>query len=187
MIIRRPGGRTARTRASVIQSALDLLAERGPAAISMADIAERAGVAATSLYRRWGSLDALLLDAAMERLRVSKPLPDTGSLEGDLRAWGNAIASGLRSPSRSSAFKVIVASAARMESDHAERQKALEPRIAQIKEMLERAGLRGERVPSLIEVVDYLLAPLYTRALFGMEMDDEGVERLIRRLVDDLS
>lgn len=186
MVIRRPGGRTARTRVAVIQAALDLLSERGPAAISMADIAERAGVAATSLYRRWGSLDALLLDAAMERLRVSKPLPNTGSIEGDLRAWGFAIASGLRSQSRSSAFKVLVASAARMESGHEGRQKALEPRIAQIKEMLERARLRGEPVPSLIEVVDHLLAPLYTRALFGMEIDDEGVERLVRRLLDAL-
>jgi AcrR family transcriptional regulator len=187
MVIRRPGGRTARTRAAVIQATLALLSERGPAEIGMADIADRAGVAATSLYRRWGSLDRLLLDAAMERLRVSKPLPDTGSIEGDLRTWALAIASGLKNPGRSLAFKVIVAAAARMESGREETQKALNPRVSEIREMLERARLRGEAVPALTAVVDYLLAPLYTRALFGMKIENDLAERLVRRLMDDVS
>ena len=182
---KRPGGRSARTRAAVAEAASALLSERGPSGISMAEIAQRAGVAVTSLYRRWGSVDALLLDVAVDRLRGMKPLPDTGSLEGDLETWGNRIASSLRNPERTSIFRVLVASAARMDSNGTERHKALAPRIAQMAEMLDRAKQRGESAPSISDVVDYLMAPLYTRALFGMEIDDGCVSRLVRRLMDD--
>ncbi len=40
----------------------------------------RAGVNPTSIYRRWGGRDNLLLDAAVTRLRATSPIPDTGSL-----------------------------------------------------------------------------------------------------------
>lgn len=180
----RPGGRTARTRAAVFAAAEGLLQERGPAAISMADIAQAAGVASTSLYRRWGTVDALLLDVSMERLRTAKPIPNTGTLEGDLRAWGRAIARSLQNPARSSIFMVLVASVARMEASPERRSKALEPRVAQIREMLERASARGEKVPSQEDVRDFLLAPLYTRALFGGPLNEACVERFVSGLMN---
>src|ERR1700748_3940057 len=93
----RPGGRTARNRAAVADAVAVLIAEGDPADIAMTDIAVGAGVAATSLYRRWGNVRALLTEVAVERLMAEWPLPDTGSLEGDLRAWARQIATSLRS------------------------------------------------------------------------------------------
>src|SRR5277367_3379761 len=101
----RPGGRTAQTRAAVFAAVEALLAEKSPAEVSMVEIAERAGVAATSLYRRWGDVRALLMEVAVERLMQDSPLPDTGTLRGDLLAWATAIAASLANPAGSIFFR----------------------------------------------------------------------------------
>ena len=74
----RPGGRSARNKAAVFEAAAALLAERGHESISMTDIAERAGMASTSLYRRWGDVRALMMEVAVEKLMRERrrPIPD---------------------------------------------------------------------------------------------------------------
>ena len=179
----RPGGRTARTRAAVVAAAYGLLAERDAGEISMTDIAARAGVAATSLYRRWGDVRTLLTEVAVERLTRESPLPDTGSIEGDLRRWARTIALGLRSREGSAFFRVLIATAPTAGDGRAQRATALSPRLAQIHQMIERARLRGETVPALFDVTDFLLAPLYVRALFGTPADESVADRLVDRLL----
>jgi AcrR family transcriptional regulator len=51
---RRPGGRSARVRAAAIAATLAELAETGYSALSLENVARRAGVHKTTLYRRWG-------------------------------------------------------------------------------------------------------------------------------------
>ena len=70
-----------------VETAAALLVEKGPGSLNMTEIAGRAGVAASSLYRRWGEVGSLLLEVAVGQLSREHPLPDTGSLDGDLRAW----------------------------------------------------------------------------------------------------
>jgi AcrR family transcriptional regulator len=164
---RRPGGRTARNQAAVFEAAAALLVEKEPGSLTMTEIAERAGVAATSLYRRWGEVGILLLEVTVDQLDREHPLPDTGSLDGDLRAWAQRIAAGLRSKRGSALFKVIVASAAQGGIRDSARVRAMDPRVKQIEAMLNRADERGEQAPAVSEVLDHLLAPLYFRALFG--------------------
>jgi len=179
----RPGGRSARTKAATFAAAAALIAERGHEPITMADIAERAGLATTSLYRRWGDVRVLLMEVAVEQLVREHPLPDTGSLRGDLGAWARTIAASLRSREGSSFFRVLVATAMPTGVDGSARTAALGPRTEQIATMLERARQRGEHAPSVAEVLDHLLAPLYVRALFGVPADDILVEQLADRLV----
>src|SRR5581483_9911844 len=93
----RPGGRSARNKAAVFEAAAALMAERGHQAVTMSEIAARAGLAATSLYRRWGDVRALTMEVAVERLMRERPLPDTGSLRDDLRGWARPIATSLGS------------------------------------------------------------------------------------------
>jgi AcrR family transcriptional regulator len=180
---RRPGGRTARNQAAVFEAAAALLAEKEPGSLNMTEIAERAGVAATSLYRRWGELGILLLDVAADQLNREHPLPDTGSLDGDLRTWAQRIASGLRSKRGFAFFKVIVASASRGGVRNSARVRAMELRLKQIEEMLNRAHERGEQAPPVSEVLDHLLAPLYFRALFGAPGDSAFAAGLVDHLL----
>lgn len=179
----RPGGRTARTTAAVFAAVEALLAEKPPGAISIAEVAERAGVAATSLYRRWGDLPTLLMEVAVDRLTEELPLPDTGSLEGDLTAWATAIAASLASREGSQFFRVYVATAPLGRQPTEGRTAAVMRRIDQIDAMLGRARSRGERPPAVLEVTDHLLAPLYMRALFGVPADASVARGLVTRLL----
>ncbi|MFC7589155.1 TetR/AcrR family transcriptional regulator [Nonomuraea antimicrobica] len=51
----RPGGRTARVRAAVLEATQDELVERGFHELTMDQVAARAGVGKTTVYRRWGA------------------------------------------------------------------------------------------------------------------------------------
>jgi len=179
----RPGGRTAQTRAAVFAAAEGLLAEKAASDIAMVDIAQRAGVAATSLYRRWGDVRSLLMEVAVERLMQDSPLPDTGSLRGDLTAWAKAVAASLANPAGSIFFRVYVGTVPAPGDDTAGRAQAVMRRIDQIAAMLEKARARGEKAPHVFEVTDHLLAPIYMRTLFGFPVDAAGAEGLVTYLL----
>jgi len=79
----RPGGRAAQVRHAVLTAARDLYVsgERLP---TLTDIAAKAGVQRTTLYRRWGNSEAVLLDAVGVDIQKAIPIPNTGSLRKDL-------------------------------------------------------------------------------------------------------
>lgn len=79
----RPGGRTERCRQAVAAAALALL-RRGETALSPALVAEEAGVARSTVYRRWPTRGDLLREAHALHTR-SLVVPDTGDLERDVR------------------------------------------------------------------------------------------------------
>jgi AcrR family transcriptional regulator len=179
----RPGGRSARTKAAVFEATAALLTERGHEAVTMADIAGRAGVAVTSLYRRWGDLRTLMMEVAVEQLMRERPPPNTGSLKGDLRAWARPIAASMKSREGSSFFRAVIASTMPPGADGSMRTAALKRRGEQVALMLDRARQRGEKPPDITEVMDHLLAPLYLRTLFGMRVDRAVADRLVERLL----
>ena len=179
----RPGGRTARTKAAVFEATAVLLKEQGHDAVTMTAIAARAGVAATSLYRRWGDVRALMMEVAVEQLMRDRPLPNTGSLRGDLRAWARPIAASMMSREGSSFFRAVIATTTPAGADGSMRNVALKRRGEQLALMLDRARQRGERTPDVTEVMDHLLAPLYLRALFGLPVGRAVADRLVERLL----
>jgi len=179
----RPGGRSAQTRAAVFSAVEAILAEKEPSQVSMTEIADRAGLAATSLYRRWGDVRTLMTEVAVERLMQDSPLPDTGLLRSDLNAWARTVAAGLASREGSMFFRVYVGAAPTPAEDGAGRSRALMRRIEQIAAMLDRARARGEPTPHVFEITDHLLAPLYMRALFGFPADGEVAEGLVTYLL----
>ena len=88
----RTGGRSARVRETVLAAALHELTVNGYAALSVEAVASRAGVNKTTIYRRWPTLDDLLVDALMTWSHDDIPGPDTGSIETDLLALGRELA-----------------------------------------------------------------------------------------------
>jgi AcrR family transcriptional regulator len=179
----RPGGRSARVKAAAFEAANALLAAKSPAELTMVEIAERAGVAATSLYRRWGSVEALLMDVATDRLMRESPLPNTGSLRGDLQRWAKSVAASLASPQSSIFVRVLVATAPTPETNSGARIAALVPRRDEIEAMLDRARQRGESAPGVGEVIDHILAPLYLRMLLGAPEGEAYATALVDRLL----
>src|SRR3954470_14177623 len=88
----RPGGRSARVQASVHAAVRQLLEEMSRAEITVPLIATHAGVTPSTIYRRWGDLQELLADVAVERLRPDMEPVDTGNAADDLEAWAEQYA-----------------------------------------------------------------------------------------------
>ena len=95
---RRTGGRSARVREAVLRATLDALLAGGSDDLSIREVAQRAGVHETSVYRRWGTRANLILDAVLSEVEAAVPVPDTGSLRGDLLALLSAIAAFITTP-----------------------------------------------------------------------------------------
>ncbi|MFD7864283.1 TetR/AcrR family transcriptional regulator [Streptomyces sp. NPDC059783] len=181
---RRPGGRSARVREAVHRAATELIAERGHGAFSVADVAARAEVADSSVYRRWGTLEALLMDVVVSRLTAHSPVPDTGSLSGDLRAFAAKAAQDVTGPDGLALLRTVVTALAAGPDGMSARDRFLAVRSAQVDGMLERARARGEDTPDVLDVLDGVLAPLYLRVLFGVvplapDYTDALVDRLL--------
>ena len=83
----RPGGRSARVQESIHSAVNALLQEQERSTVTVPQIAARAGVTPSTIYRRWGDLAALLADVALARMRPDSVPANTGSLRGDIRAW----------------------------------------------------------------------------------------------------
>jgi AcrR family transcriptional regulator len=86
--VRRGRPRNPAVDESILAATLTLLGEAGYAALTMEQVAARAGVGKASLYLRWPSKVALVAEAIQRgRPDLVPEIPDTGSLSGDMSAF----------------------------------------------------------------------------------------------------
>ena len=95
---RRPGGRAARVREAVHQAVLDVVAEQGVDKVGIPEVSRRSGVRDSSIYRRWGTRENLILDVLLAASERTLPVPDTGTLHGDLTTFATALIGYLDAP-----------------------------------------------------------------------------------------
>jgi AcrR family transcriptional regulator len=176
----RPGGRTARTRAAALRAAEDALIENGFEALDLADIARRADIGKTTVYRRWGTLAALVADLLLDMAEQSLPRTETGSLDGDLRANARLVHKTLTDPRSSALFKAVITAASSDADTAAALHRFYATRIAEWAPCVEQAAARGE-VPQgtdAAEVIRAVSAPLYYRFLVsGDALDEASADR----------
>jgi AcrR family transcriptional regulator len=181
---RRPGGRSARVRAAVHRAVTGLVSERGYGNFTVGEVAARAGVADTSVYRRWGTLESLLMDVAITCLTTASPIPDTGTLETDLRAYAAGVARDITGPDGLAVLRLVVALSTAGDAGAQARDEFIAERARQIQGMLDRARRRGEHPPESLDILDHILAPMYIRVLFGMDpLTPDYTDHLVDRLL----
>jgi AcrR family transcriptional regulator len=165
----RPGGRSARVRAAVLRAAEDALIERGFASLDLADIARRADVGKTTIYRRWKTVPALVADLLADMAAQSQPRADTGSLAEDLRANARLVRGTLTDPRQGPLFKAILAAALTDDGTVAALHHFYDVRITEWAACVQAAVDRGELAPDTDarEVIRAVSAPLYYRLLTG--------------------
>jgi AcrR family transcriptional regulator len=184
---RRPGGRSARVAAEVHQAVTDLINDRGYGNFTVGDVAVRAGVADSSIYRRWGNLATLLTDVALTRLNAQSPMPDTGSLAGDLRTYAAQVAREITGPDGLALLRLAVALSSHGHQGQQAGDDLLVERTRQLQSMLDRATERGEPAPDAFGVLDHVLAPMYVRVLLGVgPLTPDYVDALVDRLLGSL-
>ncbi|MFI7004699.1 TetR/AcrR family transcriptional regulator C-terminal ligand-binding domain-containing protein [Nocardia sp. NPDC050175] len=160
----RPGGRSARVRAAVHRAIGELITDEAVEPLTIPVVAARAGVHATTVYRRWGSIGDLLADVATSRFSGDIVVPDTGSLRADLERYAADLAKDLCDPDTLALVRATIGIGGEQGAAacRGERQQQLEA-------ILEREQARGGQPPSLERTTDAVLAPLYYRAVFTNE------------------
>ncbi|MDF4251555.1 TetR/AcrR family transcriptional regulator [Streptomyces sp. WMMB303] len=176
----RPGGRTARVREAVLRAAGDALAEHGFAHLDLAEVARRAEVGKTTVYRRWGTVTALLADLLDDMAEQSEPRIESGALLEDLTANAALVRRTLTDRRQGALFKAVIA-AATCDAPAAEAlHRFYAARIGEWAPCVRQAAERGE-VPSdtdAEQVIRAVSAPLYYQLLTtGAPLDRAAAER----------
>lgn len=164
--------RSEKSRQAILGSAMDILLDQGLHAMSMDDVARRAGVSKATIYRWWRSKEGLALDALAAEWASITPddKRDSGTLRGDLlarfRPW-------VRQLNRKPYARVVagLVAAAQADAGFADvyRQYFVQPRRDATRDLLLRARDRGEIAADtdLELALDLLYGPIYHRLLHG--------------------
>ncbi|MFF3373025.1 TetR/AcrR family transcriptional regulator [Streptomyces sp. NPDC002680] len=185
---RTPVSRSGRPRSATADTAIlaatrDALVELGWSKLTLGDVATRAGVAKTTLYRRWPGKNELVVDAVAALFDELK-LPDRGSLVADIEGVVLQFAAILARPETKSGLMAVVAESThddalreRIRVSIVDRQKRL------VLEGRTRAQARGElpRETDLAEaarmvdlIFDMVAGAVVHRTLVSGNPADEG-------------
>ena len=179
----------------VLDAAWEVLHETGYAGLTVDEVAERAGAAKTTLYRRWPTKDHLAV-ALAARILGEVPIADSGDLRSDLTEFTAALAASLNrlrmagypsgGPSAGFAAELVAAAA-----HHADIGALVRAGFAARHELalarLRRAIQAGQLRPGLdlAILVDQLAGPVWYRVLVtGAPVDRGYAERLAAAVLD---
>ncbi|MBL1286159.1 TetR/AcrR family transcriptional regulator [Streptomyces sp. NPDC057067] len=188
--------RSAEADAAILEATRASLVDLGWSKLTMGDVATRAGVAKTTLYRRWAGKNELVVDAVAV-LFDELELPDLGSLAADVEAVVLQFAALLERPETKTALMAVVAESTR---DEALRDRIRDSIVNRQKRLVlqgrERAQERGELPAEPDEVVaartadlifDVIAGAVVHRALVSAEpVDADWAQRFTLLLLSGL-
>lgn len=171
--------------AALLDAALEVLAETGYERMTMDLVAARAGAGKATLYRRWASKSALVVDAVAQvgGRPTLADLPDTGTLRGDLLALMTP-----RDDHEGEHLVGLMGGVASLLSAEPELADAaatalVEPFVASQRLLMLRAQERGEIGPDVdVETIAHV-TPALTAFLLVVQRRPLDAD-LLRRLVD---
>jgi AcrR family transcriptional regulator len=184
--------RSAAADAAILDATRAALVELGWSKLTLGDVAPRAGVAKTTLYRRWAGKNELVVDAVAV-LFDELELPDRGSLAADIEGVVLQFAAILGRPETKTALMAVVAESTRDEplrerirTSIVDRQKRL------VLQGRARAQARGELPPeedpesaarTADLIFDVVAGAVVHRTLVSAEPADEEWVRSFTRLL----
>ncbi|MFG3497053.1 TetR/AcrR family transcriptional regulator [Streptomyces sp. NPDC047928] len=172
---RRGRPRDSRAHEAILAATAELLTEVGYAATSIGAVAARAGSGKDTVYRRWSGKAELVYEAVFTATE-SAPVPDTGSLNGDLAALVESLLAEFTAPAAAAALPGLLADfAASPELRTRVRSHFLAPAKAGLTEVFERAVQRGETNSAV--PVDLVLDTLAGAVFFHVGLVGEPATR----------
>ena len=158
-----------------------MLIEGGAANLSIDGVAARAGVGKATIYRRWSSKEALVLEAINTDASII-PTPDTGSLRGDLEQYYDALIVRFRENEGSDVLPHLIEAACYDPEVRLSLDAYISGRQKPLRALLQRALQRGELAAGtdLTVLVDMLVGPtMYRRLLTGGRIDRSFVRKML--------
>ncbi|HEY0578025.1 MAG TPA: TetR/AcrR family transcriptional regulator [Pseudonocardia sp.] len=151
---------------SIVEAALDEMAEKGYQGLSMDAVARRAGVGKSALYRRWPSKQDMAVSIVAQLGVPAVEVADTGSFRGDVRALLDSILRWFQDRRLGPIFTDLIGVArTNVALGDALTEYVGEPRRRRGSVILDRAIERGE-IPADTDrelVMDLLAAPVFWR------------------------
>jgi len=180
----RPGRRpSARTEQAILGATRALLAEGGVQGLTVEGVAARAGVAKTTIYRRYRSKDELALAVLIDMVEQVASVPDLGDTRAELVAFVNGAVKILGSTLMGRVMQGLVSDlAADPELAEAFRERVVAVRVAEVRRLIERGIARGDLRPDGdYELANELLfGPVYYRLLLsGRPLSRDLAERVV--------
>ena len=167
---RRGRPRSAEVDGNVLAAALELAGEVGVVKMSMDELAERAGVSKATVYRRWSSKEALILDALRTAINPMQDV-DTGALRRDLELYLDEVAQRFRTGKLRDVLPHLIEVACHDEALRSSLDDYVQSRRVPLRRIIGRASERGE-LPDDIDVevlLDTLIAPFMYRHLMSRQ------------------
>jgi AcrR family transcriptional regulator len=170
---------------TVLRATLSLLAERGYD-FSVDDVAARANVHKTTIYRRWDSKPALVV-AAIQQLADREVLPpSTGDLLADLTGLAVQVARALRQPAGVNALRAAFSAAGAQPQLQQAAADFLAARYRLATELIAQAQQAGLLRPGLdpLLVWQAIVNPLHLNAVTGGSISDDTATALATLILD---
>jgi AcrR family transcriptional regulator len=168
---------------AIIDATRELLAEGGVKGLTVEGVAARAGVAKTTIYRRWRSKDELALAVLIDMVEHVVSVPELGDTRAELIAFVDGAVKILGSTLMGRVMQGLVSDlAADPELARAFRERVVAARVAEVRRLVARGIERGDlRADADLELVHELLfGPVYYRLLLsGAPLEDGLAQRVV--------
>lgn len=182
---RRGRPRNQRAHEAILEATRLLLLEKGYPALTIDAVAARAGTAKTTVYRRWATKGALVLEAAADHLEIGI-VPDSGSTLTDLE---EALRQLIVTFSDRLAAIVMLAVIANLDDDPSMartfRSEIVYPWRSSAAAALERGVARGDLPPEadVPFLLDVIVGTVFQRAVINAAADTDGLGQALVGLV----
>jgi AcrR family transcriptional regulator len=181
----------ARKRSAILDATREMLVEGGVHGLTIEGVAVRAGVAKTTIYRRWRSKDELALAVLIDMVEQFVPEPAQDETRAEFVAFLDGAVKVLSGTLMGRVMQGIVSDlAADAELARAFRERVVGARLAEVRRLLERGVERGDLRPDADpeSLHELLFGPVYFRLLLsGAPLDDGLAGRVVDAVLPSIS
>lgn len=175
--------RVERSRAKLLAAATELLVDHGPDALTVDGVAERSGVAKSTLYRHWPSREALMVDVLRENMPCIPQFDASLGFEKRLRGYLRALADTFADPEWARIFPALFSLKQQCAGVGTLADSDRDEKVAMLTEMLD-AGVAEGLIPAGLDphsVAAMLVGPLMMCVMTG---DTDSVHQVAEYAAD---
>lgn len=180
--VRKGRPRSSEAHRRILDAAQELLSEEGFSDLRLEHVAARAGVGKATIYRRWGSKEALAQELLAELAGPHIAVAETGDTRAELLA---TVTNPMRAVTDTPFGPVIRALLSQIAVNPTLgdpfRATVVQARRDEVGRVIARGIARGDLRPDADPAIatELLVGPVYFRLMFGGDLDDAFARRIV--------